>query len=194
MRFKLVLFLVWIVTTAQAKTDSFLLVSNGKACPVVLASPTNPVRQAASMLTGDVQAVSGVTPQVSEDLTLLKKEAFAVLAGIPGINKQFDNLLKKHKIDPSSIMGVWEAYRIQTVSSGNKKIVLVMGSNTLGTVYGLLEISRLIGVSPWIWWADATPEHRNEVTLPGNFFKEDKPAVQFRGIFLNDEEDRKSVV
>jgi len=171
-----------------ATSNQFVMVSHEKASPIVLATPTNPVRQAAALLVGDVKAVSDATPTVSEDLSILKKASNAVLAGIPGTNKQFDKLLKQHKIDVTAMKGAWESYRIQTVSTGKKKVLLVIGSDALGTAYGLLEISRQIGVSPWIWWADATPAHRSEVTLPAGFLKEDKPSVQFRGIFLNDED------
>ena len=47
--------------------------------------------------------------------------------------------------------------RLDTLSDGfNIKIngdkILVTGSNGRGTAYGLLELSREAGVSPWIWW------------------------------------------
>jgi len=188
MRFKILLVLAWTASAAFAKSKDFIMVAHEKACPIVLANPTSPVKQAALLLSGDIHAVTGVTPTISEDLMSLKKVPFAVLAGIPGTNKLFDKLLKQNKIDISALKGTWEAYRVQTISYGKKNLLLVIGSDALGTAYGLLEISRQIGVSPWIWWADATPEHKNVVTLPTDFLKEDKPAVQFRGIFLNDED------
>lgn len=38
----------------------------------------------------------------------------------------------------------------------NNKL-LVVGSDRHGTAYGIMELSRMIGVSPWEWWADVTP-------------------------------------
>lgn len=175
-------------SSALAKSGDFLIVSKDKVCPIVLASPTNPVKQAATLLVGDVNAVTGLTPTVSQDLTVLKKAAFAILAGVPGTNAGFDHLLKKNKIDVSSLKGSWEAYRIQVVKSGKTKLLMVMGSDALGTAYGLLEISRRIGVSPWVWWADAQPLPQKAPSFPEDFLLEDKPSVQFRGIFLNDED------
>jgi len=186
MKIKILFFLM--VLTFSAKASDFVLVAHDKASPVFLASPTNPVKQAANLLIGDINAVTGVKPTVSQDLTLLKKAPFAVLAGIPGTNKVLDNILKKKKITLGSLKGAWEAYRIQVVKSGKTNLLLVIGSDALGTAYGLLEISRLIGVSPWIWWADATPLPKKTLTFPTDFQKEDKPSVQFRGIFLNDED------
>ena len=55
-------------------------------------------------------------------------------------------------------MGQWEAFQIRKLG---KKQVLVTGSDARGLAYGLLEISRMIGVSPWEWWADVTPDKRD---------------------------------
>jgi len=188
MKFRLLLFLLFTGTMLNAKSNEFVLVAHEKACPVLLVNPTNPVKQAAALLAGDVKAVTGVAPIVSEDLSTLKKAPYAVLAGIPGTSKLFDKLLLKNKIDVTTLKRSWEAFRIQTVSAGRKNILLVIGSDALGTAYGLLEISRHIGVSPWIWWADAQPLPQKTLTFPENYRVEDNPSVQFRGIFLNDED------
>jgi len=74
------------------------------------------------------------------------------------------------------------------VKSGKTNLLLVIGSDALGTAYGLLEISRRLGVSPWVWWADAQPLPQKSPTFPEDFRVEDKPSVPFRGIFLNDED------
>ena len=39
--------------------------------------------------------------------------------------------------------------------------ITIVGSNGRGTAYGILELSRLAGVSPWIWWGDVMPERKN---------------------------------
>ena len=44
------------------------------------------------------------------------------------------------------------------ISAKNGQI-LVEGHNGRGTAYGLLELSRMAGVSPWVWWGDVAPEH-----------------------------------
>ncbi|MDR2511830.1 MAG: glycosyl hydrolase 115 family protein, partial [Bacteroidales bacterium] len=66
--------------------------------------------------------------------------------------------------------------------------LLVVGSDPRGTVYGVLELSRLAGVSPWVWWGDVTPERKMELTLPTDFQTFQHPSVEFRGIFINDED------
>ena len=66
--------------------------------------------------------------------------------------------------------------------------IVVEGNNGRGMAYGILELSRLAGVSPWIWWGDVTPEKKSRLTLDNSFTTEQKPSVEYRGIFLNDED------
>ena len=72
-----------------------------------------------------------------------------------------------------------------TVSDGH---ILIEGNGGRGTAYGILELSRLAGVSPWVWWGDMVPQRRSLLTLPDGFVSEQKPSVALRGIFLNDED------
>ena len=51
-----------------------------------------------------------------------------------------------------------------------------------------MELSRLAGVSPWIWWGDIRPEKVTSLTLPDNYTNFQSPDVAFRGIFINDED------
>ncbi|MDO4994978.1 MAG: glycosyl hydrolase 115 family protein [Bacteroidales bacterium] len=64
----------------------------------------------------------------------------------------------------------------------------VTGTDGHGIAYGLLELSRLVGVSPWTWWADCKPQPRDKFTLKKGFENRQAPAVEFRGIFINDED------
>ena len=66
--------------------------------------------------------------------------------------------------------------------------ILVEGHNGRGTAYGILELSRQAGVSPWVWWGDVVPEHRSRLSMPETFSYEHTPSVAYRGIFINDED------
>lgn len=69
----------------------------------------------------------------------------------------------------------------------NNRIVVV-GSNGRGTAYGLLELSRQAGVSPWIWWGDVKPEPRHILAMDVTTEIMQSPSVEYRGIFINDED------
>ena len=73
------------------------------------------------------------------------------------------------------------------LSTHNGQIV-IEGSNGRGMAYGLLELSRMAGVSPWVWWGDVVPERKARLTIAEDFVTEQCPSVEYRGIFLNDED------
>lgn len=78
-----------------------------------------------------------------------------------------------------------EAY-IQTVRGG---VLTVGGTDRRGTIYGIYEFCEYIGVSPWYDWADVPVRRKRRIELPEGYEKTDYPSVEYRGIFLNDEEE-----
>jgi hypothetical protein len=46
----------------------------------------------------------------------------------------------------------------------------------------------MAGVSPWVWWGDVRPHSKNKLSLADDFRIEKTPSVQYRGIFINDED------
>ena len=92
--------------------------------------------------------------------------------------------LKAAGIDVKTLKRQKDAFCIKATSHQ----LLVAGSDGRGTAYGILELSRLAGVSPWKWWADAQPEKRGRLTLPADFHTCQCPSVEYRGIFINDED------
>ena len=66
--------------------------------------------------------------------------------------------------------------------------MLIVGSDARGTAYGILELSRLAGVSPWVWWGDSRPQKRPSLNIPDGYDTFQHPSVEYRGFFLNDED------
>ncbi len=66
--------------------------------------------------------------------------------------------------------------------------IVVEGNNGRGMAYGLLELSRMAGVSPWIWWGDVVPEKRARLSMSETYSTTQAPSVAYRGIFINDED------
>lgn len=94
-------------------------------------------------------------------------------------------LLKVVSADVSALAGKKQAFLLQVLPDGK---LLVAGSDSHGTAYGIMELSRLIGVSPWEWWADVTPEKKISFVLPAEYQTLQSPSVEYRGIFINDED------
>lgn len=68
------------------------------------------------------------------------------------------------------------------------KALVIVGSDRRGTAYGLLSVSRVIGVSPWYWWMDAPIIKKHQLYLKVNKYMSKEPTVKYRGIFINDED------
>ncbi len=80
----------------------------------------------------------------------------------------------------------WESYLIKLLKGGR---VVLAGQGRRGAIFAVYDLSRLFGVSPWYFFADVPVKKSEALFLPQNFLKTDWPSVQYRGIFLNDEEE-----
>lgn len=67
--------------------------------------------------------------------------------------------------------------------------LVAAGADAQGTAYAIMELSRMLGVSPWEWWADSRPESKSEWAVAEGFATRQTPAVEWRGIFINDEDN-----
>jgi len=144
------------------------------------------VNIAAHMLASDIFKVTGKQIQVSS-----KKLPVLIVAGTIGSSGLVDQLILEHKVDVSKVKGQWETYSIQVLENpfkGIEKALVIVGSDRRATAYGLLEISRMIGVSPWEWWADVMPDKRKDIIISVKNKLYGSPSVKYRGIFLNDED------
>lgn len=177
------IFLFTLLTLYGYGQVDFKIIKQGQGASLYYAGDIPLVRTAIDILIGDSKLVA----QQPFELTNEPK-AGTIVIGIPGQDESFDELLVKYKIDISALKGQWEAFHLQVVGSEQDLRLLIIGSDPHGAAYGVLELSRLIGVSPWVWWADVTPERKSEISLPVDFKDLQQPNVQYRGIFLNDED------
>ncbi len=142
------------------------------------------VLRAARDLQADINRVTGVSPAWNTGGRRL------ILIGTVGRSPLIDGLARAGKIDVSAIRGKWESFFLQTVANplpGVDSALVIAGSDKRGTIFGIYDLSEQIGVSPWYWWADVTPEHKPALyVLPGKY-RQGEPSVKYRGIFFNDE-------
>ena len=131
------------------------------------------VKIAAASLVNDFQSVMGFRPTTGDKGT--------ILIGTVGSNKQIDQWVKSGKL--ADLKGKREKFIITTIDGQ----VVIAGSDRRGTVFGIYELSRQMGVSPWYWWMDVPVTKRNYVGILPGTFTDGEPAVEFRGLFLNDE-------
>lgn len=73
--------------------------------------------------------------------------------------------------------------------SENQGKLYIFGNDRRGTIYGIYDFCENAGVSPWYWFGDVPIKMCACISVKKGFFKRDYPAVEYRGIFLNDEEE-----
>ncbi len=168
---------------------AFGIVTGQEAAPIIVDKGDFPgVLRAARDLQADVQRVSGLTPEMASDPGTMGPRV--VIIGTLGRSALIDGLVRSAKIDVRGIEGRWEAFQVEVVSDpvpGVAEALVVTGSDKRGAIYGTYEVSAMIGVSPWYWWADVPARHGDEVFVTPGHLVNRGPAVKYRGIFLNDE-------
>lgn len=158
---------VELLAPSSATSQGFPLVVGAAAAPIILPPDASEVvKIAAGNLADDIAAVSGKKPEV--------------LAAAPADK----NRPRVELVLGADLAGKWEAFRITSTPG----VLTITGSDRRGLAYGIFEISRRIGVSPWHWWADVPASHRDELRLSVSGDPVDQPAVKYRGIFINDED------
>ncbi|BET67538.1 glycosyl hydrolase 115 family protein [Opitutales bacterium ASA1] len=177
-----------IVVVGGTPVDAFPLVAGGRAATLWYdESDFTGVIRAVGDLQADVERVTGRKPAA---VATRPADAPLVIVGTLGKNALVDSLVTAGKIPGDELVGKWESFVVATVASpmpGVDRALVVAGSDKRGTIYGIYELSRQIGVSPWYWWADAPVPHRDEIHLRAGTFTSGEPKVKYRGIFINDE-------
>ncbi len=168
-------------TATQAQTsrqDEFCWYDGGKTIGFSASRQLSPVvTTALQMLSEDLLDVTGAT---------LQKRQKDVMIRVVQLDKDKASWkwLRSAGLPVDELSGMKDGFYIQ-VYDGQ---LVVAGSDGRGTAYGVLELSRLAGVSPWKWWADEKPEKRQRLTVAADYKTMQRPSVEFRGVFLNDED------
>ncbi|MEI9942988.1 MAG: glycosyl hydrolase 115 family protein [Chitinophagaceae bacterium] len=154
----------------------------------VNATDYNLVQKAANFLQQDIESVTGKKLQVVNTIPVNAKNV--VIIGSLDQSPVIKELIAQKKINVDKIKGKWEGYLIQTVANPMKGVanaLVIAGSDRRGATYGVFELSRQMGVSPWYWWADVPVKKKTGVYVKANTLITDAPKVKYRGIFINDE-------
>ena len=128
----------------------------------------------------DWKGVRMAVENLRQDLKAVTGSANApVVVGTVGKSK----LARKYKPQSKELQGKWEQYLIFT----DKDKLVILGSDKRGTIFGIYELSRQIGVSPWYWMADAPIQKHEQLFAKSGIYTDGEPKVKYRGLFINDE-------
>jgi len=145
------------------------------------------VKKTAELLQQDIEMVTGKKLQL---INKISANSSVIIIGTIEKSAVLKNLIAAKKINATKLKGKWEAYQTQSIQNplaGVKNALVIAGSDRRGAAYGVFELSKQIGVSPWYWWADVPVKKRPEIFIKQNTIITDAPKVKYRGIFINDE-------
>ena len=146
------------------------------------------IQKTASLFQNDIEKVTGKKAAVLHQIPAAAGNL--IIIGTINKSRVLRQLIDAKKINVDSISNQWEAYQIKIVDhpfNGIGKALVIAGSDKRGTAYGVFELSKRMGVSPWYWWADVPVKNKKSVYVDKNIFVQVHPLVKYRGIFLNDE-------
>ena len=137
------------------------------------------VKVAAEMFAGDMEAVTGKSAVAEKE----KTAAIRVLE-LDKASGTDRKALARQGVPVAELLKKIDGFHISV--KGNQ--IVIVGANGRGAAYGLLELSRMAGVNPWIWWGDVVPEKKANLTIDDGFATLQGASVEYRGIFINDED------
>jgi len=176
--------------TTKKSDDAILLKDKSVSISIFTSSNIDAgILRAVKNLQSDFQKVTGNQPTLLNQISGMNSPL--IIIGTVGTKSVIDDLIKQKKIDGKSLAGKNEKYIIQNISNpfpGVSDAIVIAGSDKRGTIYGIYEISQQIGVSPWHYWADVPVEAKENLYFKKGIYTDGEPAVEYRGIFLNDEE------
>ncbi len=193
--FRMLLLLATICSMNFSKVhaaDSFIVFSQPEGASVCLSqggtiiydgADNKGVLIALGNLQTDLRKVTGKTFSLLESKDFTPSSEVKIAVGTLGQSAVIDQLVKAKKLDRNALKGKYEKYVITTIDN----TLVIAGSDRRGTIYGIYELSRQIGVSPWYYWADVPVLPHSEVYAVSGLFTDGEPAVKWRGLFLNDE-------
>lgn len=184
----LLLMLMNVQSQAQLIAASPTAINLSRAIIYVDESENVLVKKAASFLQHDIELVTGKKIPITGKL-LAGKSNYIIIGTVSG-SAAIRSLSAAKKISVKSITGKWEAYSIQSIAASSvtgAAALVIAGSDRRGVTYGVLELSKQAGVSPWYWWADVPVQKHADVYINTTVAITDSPKVKYRGFFINDE-------
>lgn len=146
------------------------------------------LKLAAQLLRRDVRAVSGADAVLSTSIDACARRCVVIGRHDSALVQR---IAREEGIDLSGLQGGVERYQrlvFHPRSDPGRQVMLIAGADTRGAVYGVIDLTREIGVSAWEWWADVHPARRERIELDAGAVASRSPSVRYRGVFLNDED------
>lgn len=147
---------------------------SGKVFYQVNATPSPVVKIALRMFESDMKDVMGYPAQQKANATIQIFQLDQLS------NKEF-SALEKLSTPIHQFITQQDAFWIGT----RQGKIIVVGSDARGTAYGIMELSRLAGISPWKDYYQVQPQQRKVLSTKTGFESLQVPSIAYRGLMLN---------
>lgn len=185
----LVLLALFVCPKLFAQKNSFPIVTKTARVTIVYDARSAKLDSiSANLLSQDIERITSYKPKLLTDISKASGNVIVIGSVQSALVQKFAD---KNSSLYKKLNGKWECFGFTIVDKPTpaiSKAFVISGSDVRGTAYGVFTLSEKLGVSPWYWWADVPVKKRNELTITQDEFISTPPSVQYRGIFINDED------
>lgn len=159
------------------------------------------VKYIAKVVAYDLASVAKQPPEMVNSICDMKGTDIILFATV-GYSSMLDILQERGLIDTGVLKGKNESYIIVQLDTMKvidamgiadrmnidcaSQILLVIGSDKRGTIYGMFHISEACGVTSLEYLGDSKAPEKDDVMLTAPFLSKE-PSIKYRGFFINDE-------
>ncbi len=173
-----------LLAGGAAHARPFALDRDG-ALPMLVTDGSATTRLAADLLGRDLEALTGIAGRRVEALNDCPRRCIVIGTADRALVREVAGAIGA---DLAPLAGQRERYIRSMGRADGREVLLIAGADRRGAVYGVVDASRDLGISPWEWWADVRPARKTGLTLDGTPRLSAAPSVAWRGIFINDED------
>ncbi|MGH8854519.1 MAG: glycosyl hydrolase 115 family protein [Telluria sp.] len=173
-----------LLASGAVQAQPFALDAQGQL-PAIVTDSHVTFRLAGDLLQRDLRQLTSIEAKRTASLDECRQRCIVIGAADSPLVQEAARAMG---VDLAPLRGQQERYIRAAGRAGGRELLLVAGADRRGAVYGVVDASRELGVSPWEWWADVKPQRRAQLALDGGYRLSPAPSVAYRGIFLNDED------
>ena len=152
----------------------FPLITKGAPCSIVMDTAEDEgVKMAISNLQQDIRQVCNNQPAL---LNNIPAKRCVIIGNYHSAIIQ--KLIAAGKIDKEQLINKNEKFLLQVIAKpadGVDEALVIAGSDKRGTIYGIYELSKQMGVSPWYWRADVPVIQQENVYIKPGIYTDGEP-------------------
>lgn len=185
MKLLLSIYLIILSTFTTFSQKNNALLDFSREVNIVYNTQNPLTNTSAQLFKNDIEQVFDAKVNFNQKST--SKACLNIILRIAGesITVDLENIISEND---KKIAGKWEVFSYINQLKNQKQTLIITGSDARGLAYGVLELSKKIGVNPWYFWADVPIEKSISKKISVSDTISVEPSVKYRGIFLNDED------